>query len=327
MKNMHEKVSPFLHDSETTINLQLDLLIGLLAVTIISVIQNGLRVLAIVVLTAFVTWATETVCNIILRRSNANFIRSISNGFIIALLCPVTVSVWVPVISAFITVLFVQLVLGKTYKRLFITTALAWMVMLSIAPKQMTVYTAIRGFNEFPVFDNIEYFLPTSSIAQSLQSNNTPSYSVAELLTGHYPGGMGTTCIFIILAVCVYFIFRKSMAWQVSLSMILTVTAFALVFNRTSSSVLYSALYELTATSFIFIAVFVAGDIINTPMLTVAKILYGILMGTVTMLCRYLGFGEHCVVISLLICNLFAELFDIASLRYQIKFVKWEMLK
>lgn len=327
MKNIQKTFSPFLHHSETTINLQIDLLVGLLSVMIISVIQNGLRVLVICTISAFVSWTTETVGLLFLRKPNENFIRSISTGILIALLCPVTVPIWVPASACFFSVLIFGVILGNTeYKHLFSVPSVAWIYMLSIAPKSMTVYPAVRNFNMFPLFENIESYQSTRSIAQLLQSNSTLSYTFSDLFTGNYPGGMGTTCIFVILAVCVYFVFRKSMAWQVSLSMILTVSAFALIFNRTLSSPLFSVLYELTATSYIYVAVFVAGDIINAPMLTIGKIVYGIMIGVITMVCRYFGFGEHCVVIALLICNLSSEFFDFAALGIQIKRTKKRLI-
>lgn len=323
MKKLEEKSSPFLHDFETTINLQVDLLVGLLAVMIIAIVQNGLRVLAICAVSAFVSWATETLGLLILRKPNENYIRSISVGILIALLCPVTVPVWLPASACFFSVLIFCVILGATeYKRLFTVTSIAWIYMLSVAPRSMTVYPVISDFCFFPIFDNISNYQSTRSIAQLLQANSTPPYTFSNLLTGNYPGGMGTTCIFVILAVCVYFIFRKSMAWQVSLSMILTVTTFALIFNRTGSSVIFSVLYELTATSYIYIAVFVAGDIINAPMLTAAKVFYGVVIGVITMLCRYIGLGEHCVVIALLICNFISEYFDLIALKFQINRTK-----
>lgn len=323
MKRLNEKSSPFLHDFETTINLQIDLLVGLLSVMIIAIVQNGLRVLAICTVSAFVSWATETLGLLIMRKPNENYIRSISTGILIALLCPVTVPIWLPASASFISVFIFSVILGATeYRRLFTVPSIAWIFMLSVSPRAMTVYPVIRDFNFYPVFDNITNYQSNRSIAQLLQANSTPPYSFSNLLTGNYPGGMGTTCIFVIMAVCVYFVFRKSMAWQVSLSMILTVSVFALIFNRTGSSAIFSVLYELTATSYIYIAVFVAGDIINAPMLTTAKVLYGIVIGVITMLCRYVGLGEHCVVFALLIGNFISELFDLVALKFQISRTK-----
>lgn len=323
MKTLRLKVSPFLHGFETTVNLQFDLLVGLFAVMIISIVQNGLRVLAICAVSSFVSWATKTIGMLILRKPNEGSVRSISLGILIALLCPVTVPIWLPASACFFSTLVFSIILGAThYKRLFTVTSMAWLYMLSLYPKLMTVYPSGRGYNLFPVFEDITVFSGTRSIAQLLQTRGAPYYSFVDILTGDYPGGMGTTCIFVILAVCIYFIFRKSMAWQVSLSMILTVAIFAIIFNRSNASPLFSILYELTATSYIYIAVFVAGDIISAPTLPLARILYGVALGVITMLLRYLGLGEHCVVIALVICNFASELLDLFSLKYQIRRTK-----
>lgn len=323
MKTLRTKTSPFLHSLETNVNLQFDLFVGLLAVMLISIIQNGLRVLAICAISSFISWSTETIGRLILKKPNEFYIRSISLGILIALLCPVTVPIWLPASACFISTLFCSIILGAThYKRLFTVTSVAWLYMLSFYPKIMTVYPAQRGYNMFPVFEEITSFPGTRSIAQLLQTHSAPQYSVLDVITGNYPGGMGTTCIFVILAVCIYFVFRKSMAWQVSLSMILTVATFAIIFNRSNASPLFSILYELTATSYIYIAVFVAGDIISAPTLTLARILYGVALGVITMLLRYLGLGEHCVVIALVICNFASELLDLFSLKYQIRRTK-----
>ena len=310
--------APFLHNSETTFNIHIDLLIGLIAVLVISIVQNGLRALSICLLSAFSAWVVETLGLVILKRRNGNDLRTIAMGMIIALICPVTVPVWLPVSASILSVLFIRVLLGVNYKTLFITPVIAWLYMLSIAPSHMTTYPAHRFFGAFPLIENINGFAATGSIAQLLQSNQMPSYNFLDLLSGNYPGGMGTTCIFVILCTCLYFVYRKSMAWQVSLSMIITVVVFALVFNRTSSNLLFSVLYELTSSSYIFAAVFIAGDIINAPMQSLAKIIYGVLIGVLTMLFRYMGLAEHCVAISLFIVNLLCEFLDFVALKINI---------
>jgi electron transport complex protein RnfD len=323
------KNAPFIHGSEISLNLHLDLLIGLISVMIISVVQNGPRVLSLCVLSALTAWATEKVGLILTRREEYSSIRSLAMGLIIAMLCPVVVPLWVPISASFFSVLFVKVILGVNYKNLFITPIIGWIYMLTVAPKAMTRFATGISFRSLPPFDNIsqDLYVGADSIAQQLQFKNELSYSFLDILTGGYPGGLGTTCIFIILAVCVYFIFRKSMAWQVSLSMITTVALFALIFNRTNQSVLFSVLYELTAASYIFIAVFVAGDLINAPSVTGAKVVYGVLIGVLTMVFRYLGFANHCVLLALFICHLFGEYLDIFFLFLQIHFLRRRMIK
>jgi len=329
MSNRIIKTAPFIHGSEVSLNLHFDLLIGLLSVMIISVVQNGFRALTVCSLSAFTAWATEKIGLVIAHREKATDLRSVAMGLIIAMLCPVTIPLWVPISASFFSVLFVRVILGQNYKNLFITPVFAWIYMLTVAPGAMTVFPAKPFTDSLPPFENVgeEFYVGVDSIAQQLQSNKELSYSLLDILTGNYPGGLGTTCIFIIIAVCVYFIFRKCMAWQVSLSMIVTVMIFALLFNRTSHNLLFSVLYELSATSYIFIAVFVASDLINAPSTIGARVVYGILIGVFTMIFRYLGFSEHCVLLAMFICNFFCELLDVLFLYIQIYYLRKRMIK
>lgn len=321
------KAAPYLHGEETPALLQLDLLVGLLAVMLVSVIQNGLRVLTVCLTCAAAAWCAKTIGQILFKKSQTNSgLRALSMGLIIAMLCPVSVPIWLPTAATVFSVFFVDVLLWPNYNRLFMTPAIAWIFMLSVMPGKITTYPAFKIGIELPFFETPTQFESVRSIAQSLQYHSTPSYNILEILLGRYPGGMGTSCIIIILTVCIYFIFRKSMAWEVSLSMILTVTLFAIVFNRTGSSIYYSILYELTAASYIYMAVFVAGDIMNAPMLPVAKILYGVLIGLLSMLFRYSGLGEHSTVLALIFANLCKNLLDLFALklvRFKLKKVKF----
>lgn len=316
--NNRVKCSPYLHGEETTTHLKLDLFIGLITVMVVSVVQNGLRVLTVCTLCAALAWSTETLGRILLRKGFGSGLRSLSIGLIIAMLCPVTVPIWLPSAATVCSVFFVDVLLWPNYSRLFMTPTIAWIFMLSVMPAKITTYPALGVGVNLPFFQTPQEFETVRSIAQSLQYRSTPNYSITEILVGRYPGGMGTTCILMIFAVCVYFIFRKSMAWEVSLSMILTVAVFAVCFNRTGSSLYYSVLYELTAASYIYMAVFVAGDIINAPMLPLAKIAYGVLIGILSMLFRYSGLGEHSTALALIFANLCANLLDLATLKLQI---------
>ena len=58
--NNRVKSSPYLHGEETSNHLKLDLLIGLITVMVVSVVQNGLRVLTVCTLCAALAWSTET---------------------------------------------------------------------------------------------------------------------------------------------------------------------------------------------------------------------------------------------------------------------------
>ena len=100
--------------------------------------------------------------------------------------------------------------------------------------------------------------------------------------------------------------------------MICTVMVFALIFNRAGVTPLYSVIYELSASSFLYVAIFIAGDLINAPKLPLSRILFGVMLGVVTMLLRYFGLYEHAVVFSLVFVNLVSDVLDRFTLHLRI---------
>ena len=187
MNKSNVKAAPFIHGSEVSINLHIDLLIGLLSVMIISVVQNGFRVLSLCLFSAFAAWLTETLGQIIIRRRGRTDFRSLAMGLIIAMLCPVTIPLWVPVSASIISVLFVRVILGPNYKTLFMTPVIAWIYMLTVAPIYMTSYPANRFFNASPPFSDINLELSdiTDSIAPQLKSKAVLTYDFFDIFTGN----------------------------------------------------------------------------------------------------------------------------------------------
>lgn len=313
------KLSPFIHSDDTVNKVHIDLLGAIIPLVIISVVQNGLRVLVMCAISTFVAYSVETLGNLIKRNFVWPSFRVAILGVITTLLCPVTVPIWMPAVGVAFSVLFVRIILLKDLKNLFMSPAIGWLFLLTFWPNKMMSYPAFSLNNNFPIFDDIEIFTTQFSIAQYLQFGQRPPFKMLDVLAGMYPGGMGSTCIAAIFLITIFFLFRRTIAWQVPLSMIGTVTVFALVINRAGVSPLYSVIYELASSSFIYVAIFIAGDLINAPKLPPARVLFGIALGVVTMLLRYFGLYEHGVAFSLVIVNLLSGLLDRLTLYFRIR--------
>ena len=304
------KLSPFIHGGDSVNMIHFDLLVGMIPLIIISIVQHGIRVLVMCAISAAVAFVVETLGNFIKGKFTAAPFRVAILGVCTTLLCPITVPVWLPAIGVAFAVLFVRVILVGDFKNLFMSPAIAWLFLLTIWPNEMMTYPVFSTSTHFPIFENVTSFESGFSIAQYLQFGQKPPFKMLDILTGMYPGAMGTTCIIAIFVITIYFLFRRSIAWQVPLSMICTVAIFALIFNRANVSPLYSVIYELSATSFIYVAIFVAGDLINAPKLPLSRVLFGIAMGIVMMLLRYFGLYEHGIVFSLVLVNLASGILD-----------------
>jgi len=304
------KLSPFIHGDDNVNMIHFDLLVGVIPLIIISVVQQGLRVLVMCAISAAVAFVVETLGNFIKGKFSLAPFRVAILGVCTTLLCPITVPVWLPAIGVAFSVLFVRVILVGDFKNLFMSPAIAWLFLLTVWPNEMMTYPVYSQNNNYPIFANVESFTSGFSMSQYLQFGQKPPFKMLDILTGMYPGAIGTTCIAAIFIITIYFLFRRSIAWQVPLSMICTVSVFALIYNRANVSPLYSVIYELSASSFIYVAIFIAGDLINAPKLPLSRILFGVGMGVVTMLLRYFGLYEHAVVFSLVLVNLVSGLLD-----------------
>ncbi len=314
-----EKLPPFIHNYDSVNMIIFDLFAALIPLIIIAVIQHGLRVLVMCILSAISAFLVETLGNFIKLRFKPASFRVAILGVCSTLLCPVTVPVYLPAIGVAFSVLFVRVLLIGDLKKLFMSPAIAWLFLLSVWPQQMMSYPVVIGFNSLPVFQNVTSYQSGWGLSQYLQFGEKPPFRMLDILVGRYPGGMGTTCVAVILLITVYFLFRKSVAWQVPLSMIFTVAVFAIIFNRTNANVFYSIIYELSASSFIYVAIFIAGDLINAPKLPLSRILFGVLLGITTMLLRYFGLFEHAVAFALVFINLISGLLDRVGIYFRIK--------
>lgn len=142
-----------------------------------------------------------------------------------------------------------------------------------------------------------------AGITNSLKFGGVPSIDSVDLFLGNYPGPMGTTFCLIILACMVLFIVHKTISWQITLTFLATCAGFALAFPRIQTGRLDSLIYEMLSGSLVFAAVFIVPEPSVTPTRPIAKLVYGFLLGAVTVLYRNFGAYEMDVCFAVLIMS------------------------
>lgn len=306
--------APYIHCEDTVNTLYSDILVSLLPLVTISTVQNGLRVLFICTISTFAGWLAESCGNFVKGRGFFAGLQPAITGLILALLCPVTVPWWLPVLGSVFSVVIVSVVLNEFYKNLFSPPVVGWLFMLSIAPGKMDTYPMVGFFNSFPIFKSGFSFATSQSIAQSLQLKIKPQFDIIQILTGRVPGSMGTTCIIVMAAVTVFLFYRRAVAWQVTMSMIFTAAVIAVIFDRTGGGALYSILCEISASSYMFAAIYIAANVTLSPKISIGRVLYGVVIAVIVMVLRHKGITEYAVILSLIVANWISALCDRAAL-------------
>ena len=234
-----------------------------------------------------------------------------SFGLVIALLMPATVDIYVLVAAVLAGVLIGKEVFGGYGSYPFNPAAVGYAVAAVSWPEQVFRYP--QPYTAIPLWDATS--IPVSSaIEDTLRSGGMLNISSLSLGLGEYAAPMGTGAALVILACGLFLWIQKDIRLSASVSFLATCAAIAFFFPRQAglaeSAVLQNALPrlqcvrdELLSGAMLFSAVFLLNEPYTCAHHRMGRILYGVLVGLVSMGFRYYGVYETGVCFALLIVN------------------------
>lgn len=151
----------------------------------------------------------------------------------------------------------------------------------------------------------------TESATHILQAGGVPNIPPLDLLLGNYAGPMGATFCLVILASAIYLLLKRRIRLSLILSFLITCAVVSLLSPRSLVvSRLTLTMYEMLSGALLFAAVFLLGETVSAPKNRLARILYGVLTGFLTMMFRIYGSYELGVCFALLLSSAFSGYLD-----------------
>lgn len=250
-----------------------------------------------------------------------------SFALVIALLLPATVNWYVLVVAVLAGVLIGKEAFGGYGCYPFHPAAVGYVVAAVSWPEQ--VLACPQPYTSIPLGDASAVPVSTA-IADTLRSGGILNISTLSLWLGEYAAPMGTGCAVVILACGVFLRANKDVRMSASVSFLVTSALIAFFFPRQAGVAGMGALEafwprlqgvqdELLTGATLFSAVFLLNEPYTCAHHRIGRILYGALVGAVTMGMRYFGVYETGVCFALLIVNSIAGWLDRTELRlYQL---------
>ncbi len=135
------------------------------------------------------------------------------------------------------------------------------------------------------------------------------SVDLWSLLTGFRVGSIGEGSIILIAAAAIYLIATKTASWRIILSASLgaLITAAALLYGGVSNAL---PLESLLSGSLAFMIVFMATDPVTAPKRPLSLILYGLMIGSITIFIRQFSAFPEATSFGILLGNVFASMID-----------------
>ena len=234
-----------------------------------------------------------------------------SFALVIALLMPVTVDIYVLIIAVLAGVLIGKEIFGGYGSYPFNPAAVGYVVAAVSWPEQVFRYP--QPYTSIPLWD--ASMVPVSStIEDTLRSGGMLNIRSLVLSLGEYAAPMGTGAALVILACGLFLWTQKDARMSASVSFLLTCALIAFFFPRQAgladSAVLANVLPrlrcvrdELLTGAILFSAVFLLNEPYTCVHHRMGRILYGVLVGVVSMGFRYYGVYETGVCFALLVVN------------------------
>ena len=291
-------VTPAPHSTKqiTTNSMMYVMLLALLPTAISGVVVFGVRALGLIILSTVTGYFFDTLLTYL--KTNKFAFSDLSGavtGFMMALILPVSVPYYLPVVGSFVAVVLVKFLFGGTGKNIF-NPAGAARVMLGL----MFTALSLLAFKGIALEGNV------SSPLYYYLSNDYATITIRSLFFGTAPGAIGTASIFCILVCGIILMCYKITDWTIPLGAVVTFTITAWIGKGAVSIIPY-----LFSGSFMFVIMFMLTDPTTSPNTVWGKLFSGLIFGAVAGLFRIYGvLGETGVFVALLFVNLISPLLD-----------------
>jgi electron transport complex protein RnfD len=240
----------------------------------------------------------------------------IITGLIYVLLIPIGAPFWLILVGAFMGTAFGKLIFGGYHHMVFHTSLVGYLFVTLGWVGLADSAEFVSGFGNYLielVFNNT-FFNDTLAIGgmfapDAASSLVDGSYSLASVVFGLVPGVVGNGIV--LLGILVYFIAKKVVNWIIPVSILTTFLLLTTITGIVNQADLLTLLpYQLFSGSLLFVVLFVSTDPITTPIPTAGKLIYGVLVGVITLLIRNGGTYEEGIVFAVLFMSMLTPMLN-----------------
>lgn len=333
MKEVHVVDGPFLKSSNSTKKIMRNLLLALLPIVIFSIYKNGyipfkygkvsilgiIYPLVFILIPAAISFFTELLYAYFIlhlrKRKLKEYIRnsySIFPGLFLGLILPINTPISIVILGALIATIIGKLVYGGFGNNIFNPALIGRLFVISM---YAAVITTNGGYLNSYEVDTISSSTPLSnaSIVEGIgtyQDLVVPYGTLKDFLVGTIPGAIGETSALLCIIAFIFLAFTKTIKWKIPTVYVLTVFLITYLIGGINSLGIWYPLFQVLSGGLMFGAVFMATDPVTSPVTPVGQVLYGIFLGILTVIFRYLTPYPEGVLTSILTMNLFVVILD-----------------
>lgn len=306
--------SPHIHSSDSTPKIMYRVVYALVPALIWSVFVFGPDALRVTLIAIVACLAFEFLIQKYLMKIKPTVTdgSALVTGILMAFNVPSNLPWWIIIIGSLAAIGIGKLSFGGLGSNIFNPALVGRVFLLISFPVQMTSWPvnhrsgidAVTSATPLGIIkEGISGGMPVSEISKNLPST-------VEMLFGEIGGSLGEISALLLILGGLYLLIKKVITWHIPVSVIGTVALVAAIFWLVNPEMYIHPVYHILTGGLMLGAIFMATDMVSSPMNPKGQIIYGIGIGLITISIRMFGAYPEGISFAILIMNAFTPLIN-----------------
>ncbi|MEZ5401000.1 MAG: RnfABCDGE type electron transport complex subunit D [Bryobacteraceae bacterium] len=313
------RTSPHLHANRSVQTIMRHVVYAMLPLCAWGIWTFGLSAAAVIVTTTAACIAGEhLLCRLAGRPSSVGDWSIVITGILLGLILPPGFPLWMAAVGGFVAVGLGKMLFGGLGFNVFNPALVGRAFLQAAFPSAITTYTPALTPDRFASFIPTTFTIPLLQ-PPDIVSGATPlmarkfEHTATEalpLLFGQVSGSIGETSALLILLCGLYLIARNFMDWRIPAAMLGAAFLSGGAFHLADSARYPDPVFLLLSGGLMLGAMFMATDMVASPVTPLGVWIYGAVMGLITIVIRLKGGLPEGVMYAILLGNALSPAID-----------------
>ena len=313
-KTLDISTSPHIRKGNSTDSIMFNVVLALIPVAIFAVYSFGLSALLVLITSTVSCVATEHyLCRMANKDSTVSDWSAVITGLLLGLTLPPNFPLWMTFCGGVIAIGLGKYTFGGLGYNVFNPALVGRAVLQAAFPVAITTWYPAFLEGRFSTVSASTFTFPfLEPPAVDAMAGATPlaafkfdhiSTSTSDLALGIVSGSTGETCAALIVLGGVYLVVRQMMNWRIPISILATVFVLSGVLYVINPDVFPSPVFMLLSGGLMLGAVFMATDMVASPITPWGVFVYGAIIGLLVVVIRIWGGLPEGVMYAILLAN------------------------
>lgn len=307
-------MSPHVHGKASVKKIMYSVVIALLPAFFVSVYFFGLNAIRVTLISIAACMAVEWLIQKFLLKGKCSICdgSAIVTGMLLAFNVPANLDWWIIVIGAIVAIGIAKMTFGGLGNNPFNPAIVGRVFLLISFPSQMTTWPEAKPIWDIKALDAVTGPTPLGILNEAGEKGASALGSIdyMGMFVGNMGGSLGEMSAIALLIGGIFLLATRVITWHIPVAVLGSIAAFAGILWGISPEQYADPLFHILAGGAILGAVYMATDMVTSPMTAKGMLIYGVGIGIITMLIRTWGAYPEGMSFAILIMNAIVPLIN-----------------